>query len=103
VAVACERLESARVGVETAAHTHAAATELLSERAAARATARRRYEQLLESVDAAERVLSSADNDYTAAEAMVAGATGGLEAAKAALAEAESDVRRFAAKTGSSS
>jgi hypothetical protein len=103
VAAARERFESARVGVETAAHTHAAATELLSERAAARATARRRYEQLLESVDAAERVLSSADTDYTAAEAAVDAAAGGLEAAKAALVEAESDVQRFAAKTDRSS
>jgi hypothetical protein len=103
VAAARERIESARVGVETAAHTHAAATELLSDRAAARATARRRYEQLLQSVDAAERVLSSADTDYMAAEAAVEVATGGLEAAKAALADAESDVQRFAANTDRSS
>jgi hypothetical protein len=103
VAAARERFESARVAVQTAAHTYAAATELLSERAAARATARRRYEHLLESVDAAERVLSSADTDYTAAEATVDGAAGGLEAAKAALAEAESHVQRFAANTDRSS
>ena len=103
VATAMERFESARVAVETAAHTYAAATELLAERAAARATARRRYEQLLESVDAAERVLSSADTDYTAAEATVDGAADGLEAAKAALAEAESLVQRLAASTDSSS
>jgi hypothetical protein len=103
VAAARQRVDSARVDVDTAAHARTAATDLVSERSAKLATARRRYEKLLESLSAAEREVEDADSDLDAAELSVRTATGRLDAANGELAHAEAELQRLAASTDKSS
>jgi hypothetical protein len=102
-AAARERVAAARRDVEIAKRAHAVSADVLADRTTELATARRRYEKLLESLNAAERVLGSADDDHAAAEEAAQVASDAVESAKSLLAEAESDVQRFAAKTDRSS
>ncbi|GAB7070250.1 hypothetical protein H7J06_25390 [Mycobacterium hodleri] len=103
VAAARERLASAERAARVAEQTKTEADEALVDRAAALATARRRYEKVLETVSAAERALSVADADHSEAEGASRAAATALTAASAALAEAESDLQRLAASTDNSS
>jgi hypothetical protein len=98
-----ERVAAARRDVETAERAHAVTADVLAERTTELTTARRRYEKLLESLNAAERVLSSAAGDHAAAAEAVEVASDEVESAKSLLAEAESDLQRLAAKTDRSS
>jgi len=98
-----ERVAAARSDVETAERAHAVTADVLAERTTELTTARRRYEKLLESLNAAERVLSSADGDHAAAEEAAQVASDAVESAKSLLAEAESDLQRLAANTDRSS
>jgi hypothetical protein len=102
-AAARERIAAARRDVEIAERAHAVSADVLAERTTELTTARRRYEKLLESLNAAERVLGSADDNHAAAEEAARVASDAVESAKSLLAEAESDVQRFAAKTDRSS
>jgi hypothetical protein len=102
-AAARERVAAARRDVEIAERAHAVSADVLADRTTELTTARRRYEKLLESLNAAERVLGSADDDHAAAEEAAQVASDAVESAKSLLAEAESDVQRFAAKTDRSS
>jgi hypothetical protein len=102
-AAARERIAAARRDVEIAERAHAVSADVLADRTTELTTARRRYEKLLESLNAAERVLGSADDNHAAAEEAARVASDAVESAKSLLAEAESDVQRFAAKTDRSS
>jgi hypothetical protein len=84
-----ERVSMARREVDAAeqAHTEAAAT--LSKRTTAVATARRRYEKLLETLNAAEREVDSADASREAAEQDARETSKRLELTKAELAQAQ--------------
>lgn len=99
VEAARDRVESARRDVETAEQATATAGETLADRAAALATARRRYEKVLETLSAAERALGLADADHAEAEQESQAASAALEAASSALADAEEDLRRLTAGT----
>jgi hypothetical protein len=103
VATARERVASAGRAARTAEQAKAEADEVLADRAAALATARRRYEKILETVGAAERALSLADADHTEAQQVSQAADEALQAASSALAEADSDLQRLAASTDNSS
>ena len=92
-----DRVESARRDVQTAEQAAATAGETLDDRAAALATARQRYEKVLETLSAAERALSLADADHSEAEQASQAASTALQAASSVLAEAEEDLRRLAA------
>ena len=99
VGAARDRVESARRDVETAERATAMAGETLADRAAALATARRRYEKVLETLSAAERALGLADADHAEAERESQAASTALRAASSALTDAEEDLRRLAAGT----
>ena len=103
VAAARERVASAGRAARTAEQAKAEADEVLADRAGARATARRRYEEVLETVSAAERVLNLADADHVAAQQVSQEAGDALQAASSALTEAEEDLQRLAASTDNSS
>ncbi|MDT5150119.1 MAG: hypothetical protein QOI01_1852 [Mycobacterium sp.] len=89
-AAARERVVAARREAERAERAHAGAIGALSERTATLATARRRYEKLLETLSAAEGELNTADAEHADAEQAARAASDRLDAAKSALAEAES-------------
>jgi hypothetical protein len=89
-AAARERVVAARREAERAEQAHAGAIGALSERTATLATARRRYEKLLETLSAAEGGLDTADAEHADAEQAARAAFDRLAAAKSALAEAES-------------
>ena len=95
MAVANDRVASARVEVEAAQEASTAAAELLAERTANVSTARRRYEKLLESVDVAEQALNAADQQLEAAEQVSQEAADRLDAAASDLDLAESDLARL--------
>ncbi|WP_235567970.1 hypothetical protein [Mycobacterium sp. Root135] len=99
VDAARDRVESARRDVLTAEQATATAGETLADRAAALATARRRYEKVLETLSAAERALSLADADHAEAEREAQAASDAFRAASSALTDAEEDLRRLAAST----
>lgn len=103
VAAARERLVSADRAARTAEQAKAEADEVLADRAAALATARRRYEKVLETLSAAERALSLADADHAEAEQAAQAASTALRAASSALAAADADLQRLAASTDNSS
>jgi hypothetical protein len=90
VAAARRRVAAAARDAEGAEKTHASAIDTLSEQTAAVAKARRRYEKLLESLAVAERELNTADAEREDAQRIATAAAEYLEAAKSALAEAES-------------
>ena len=92
VAAARDRVNAARSDVDSAKRGHADAIDALSERTSKLATARRRYEKLLETLSVAEQELGTADKEHGAAEQSARSASDLLEKAKSALAEAESDV-----------
>lgn len=99
VDAARDRVESARRDVETAERAAATAGETLAKRTAALATARRRYEKVLEALSAAERALGLADADHAEAEHASQAASTALQAASSGLADAEEDLRRLVAGT----
>jgi len=99
VRAARDRVESARRDVQTAERAMATAGETLADRTAALATARRRYEKILETLSAAERALGLADADHAEAEHASQAASTALQAASSALADAEEDLRRLTAGT----
>ena len=103
VAAARERLVSADRAARTAEQAKAEANEVLADRAAALATARRRYEKVLETLSAAERALSLADADHAEAEQAAQAASTALRAASSALAAASTALQRLAASTDNSS
>lgn len=103
VAAARERLASADRAARTAEQAKAEADEVLDDRAAALATARRRYEKVLETLSAAERALSLADADHAEAQEVAQAASLAQQAASSELAEADADLQRLAASTDSSS
>jgi hypothetical protein len=103
VAAAEARVASARANSEAAEQVHAAATEVLSARTAKVATARRRYEKLLETLNAAEGELNAAVAEEAEAEEAVRSASDAAESAKTLVAETESELQRLAASTDSSS
>ena len=99
VDAARDRVESARRDVETAERATATAGETLADRTAALATARRRYEKILETLSAAERALGLADADHAEAERESQAASTALQAASSVLTDAEEDLRRVTAGT----
>jgi len=103
VAAARERLASADRAARAAEQAKADADEVLADRAAALATARRRYEKVLETVSAAERALGVADAEHCEAQGVSQAASAALQAAASALAEAAADLQRLAASTDNSS
>jgi hypothetical protein len=103
VAAVAARVASARANSEAAEQVHAGATEVLSARTAKVATARRRYEKLLETLNAAEGELNAAVAEEAEAEEAVRSASDAAETAKTLLAETESELQRLAASTDSSS
>jgi hypothetical protein len=94
-AAAEERVASAREEAATAQDAASAAAESLSERTAQLATARRRYEKLLESLNAAEQALNEADGQAEAAERAARDAADRLDAATSALHDAERELARL--------
>lgn len=103
LAAASRRVEEARATADRALQKHDTATEVLSTRAAALATARRRYEKVLESLNAAERAVNAAETEHVDAEGSASTAADAAEAASSLLAEAETERQRLAARTDSSS
>ncbi|KAA0100903.1 hypothetical protein CIW49_05015 [Mycolicibacterium sp. P1-18] len=103
VAAARKRVASAQHDARVAEQAKAAADEALADRAAAVATARRRYEKVLETVSAAERALSDADADHVDAQQVSQAADDALQAASAALREADEGLQRLADSTDNSS
>jgi len=79
------------------------AVEQVSQRSASLATARRRYETLVESLDAAEQALEAADEALDLASRTAAEIDERVAAATAALEDAEADCQRLAASTDKSS
>ena len=94
LAAAESRVASARADGGDGAGRIVAAAESLSERAAQLATARRRYEKLLESVAAAERELRRGRRAVEAAERAAQDAAARLDAATSDLDAACADVMR---------
>ncbi|HYO01930.1 MAG TPA: hypothetical protein VET27_08595 [Mycobacterium sp.] len=90
VAAARERVASARIASEAARQAHSDAVDIASERKAELARARRHYEKLLESVDAAERALNAADEQFEAAERASHDAADRFDVATSAVALADS-------------
>jgi hypothetical protein len=84
-----EHVSMARREVDAAEQVHTDAAATLSKRTTAVATARRRYEKLLETLNAAEREVDSADASREAAEQGAREASERLELAKAELAQAQ--------------
>lgn len=92
IAAARGRVSAARSEVESAERADAAAVDALSEQESHLATARRRYEKLLEKLSAAEQELSAADIEHAEAERSARTAADSSKTAKAVLAEAEADL-----------
>jgi hypothetical protein len=90
VNAARKRRAIAAAEAEAAQMAHSAAIEAFDAQKTKLNTARRRYEKLLESLNAAERELNAADADHGAAERAVRDAAQRSETAKSVLAEADS-------------
>lgn len=87
------RRDDAAAEVDAAQAARAESDDLVTEQKGRVATARRRYEKLLESLNAAERELTSADASLGVAEQHARETTDRLEAAKGELAQAERALR----------
>lgn len=96
LAAAEGRVASTRAAAATAQDASSAAEESLSERTTQLATARRRYEKLLESVAAAERELDAANEQFEAAERAAQDAAARLEGATSKVVLAESELAALA-------
>jgi hypothetical protein len=88
VKAARKRQATATAAVKAAEAARADAVEALDDRKAKVKSARRRYEKILETLDAAEREVDSAEAELDAAGASAGRAADDLAAAKAELAEA---------------
>jgi hypothetical protein len=89
---ALQRRDTASAELDAARAAHAEATEAVADRQGKVATARRRYEKLLETLSAAEHEVDAAAADLDAAEHFVTGLEARVEAATAELDAAEADV-----------
>jgi hypothetical protein len=89
---ALQRRDTASAEVDAARAAHAEATEAVADRHGRVATARRRYEKLLETLSAAEHEVDAASADLDAAEQSVRDVAARVEAATAELDAAEADV-----------
>jgi hypothetical protein len=89
VRAARKRRAAAAAEVEAAQAARADAVEAVGDQLAKLKSARRRYEKLLESLDAAERELNAADTEHAEAETAARQAADDLAAAKTELAEAD--------------
>lgn len=89
VKAARKRQATATAAVKAAEAARADAVEALDDRKAKVKSARRRYEKILETLDAAEREVDSAEAELDAAGASAGRAADDLAAAKAELAEAD--------------
>ncbi len=98
LAAAKERQSTAASDAETAKAAHTDAVEYASERKATLAKARRHYEKLLESVDAAEQALNAADEQFEAAERATHDAAARLNAATSEFDIAGAELARLTAK-----
>jgi len=88
------RRRSAAAGteVEAARTAHAESVEAVADRRAKVATARRRYEKLLETLGAAEREVEASEADLDAADQALRGAEQRLTTAEAELMQADSEL-----------
>jgi hypothetical protein len=91
-AAAKERISAAEAEVDTAEREHGAAADELAERTSRLATARRRYEKLLETLSAAEDEVNTAEADHADAARRAQAASDHLDAAKEVLAQARSEL-----------
>jgi len=98
LAAAKERHATAASDAGAAKAAHSDAIEYVSERKVKLAKARRHYEKILESVDAAEQALKAADDQFAAAERAAQDAAGRLDAATSELDLAEAELARMTAK-----
>ncbi|WP_193561235.1 hypothetical protein [Mycolicibacterium hodleri] len=89
------RVDAARADAAVAQEAAAAATEALSERTATFAAARRRYEKLLASLDAAEQAMNAAEEQLAAAGQNSQEAADRLDAAMSVAAVAEAELARL--------
>jgi hypothetical protein len=87
-----ERRDAAAVELEAARAAHAEATEAVADRRGKLATARRRYEKLLETLSAAEHDVDAADAELEAAQQDVQVVAARVEAAVAELSATEAAV-----------
>ena len=88
------RRRSAAAGteVEAARTAHAETVDAVADRRAKVATARRRYEKLLETLGAAEREVEASEADLDAADQALRGAEQRLTTAEAELVQADSEL-----------
>ncbi len=91
-AAAKERISAAVAEVERAERENGAAADELAERTSRLATARRRYDKLLETLSAAEAEVNTAEAEHADAARRAHSASDGLDAAKAVLAQARSEL-----------
>jgi hypothetical protein len=89
VRAARKRRAAAAAEAEAAQEARAEAVEAVGDQLAKLKSARRRYEKLLESLDAAERELNAADAEHVAAEQVVQQADDRVRAANEELAKAD--------------
>lgn len=98
VTAANELVASARADAAAAQGAADAATESLSERATTLATARRRYEKLLENLNTAQRILDTAAAEHAEAERAAQDGADALAAAASTLESAAAELDRLKAK-----
>jgi hypothetical protein len=98
LAAARERRSTAASAAKAARADHSDAVEHVSERKAKLAKARRQYEKLLESVDAAEQALNAADEQFNAAELTARNAAERLDAATSEFELAEAGLAQMSDK-----
>jgi valyl-tRNA synthetase len=89
VKAARKRRAAAAAEADAAQAARTEAIEAVGDQLAKLKSARRRYEKLLESLDAAERELNAADAEHAAAEQVVQQANDRLRTAKEELAKAD--------------
>ena len=90
-----EHVATARTAAEVALQGHTDAVELAAGREAKLAQARRRYEELLASVDAAEKALNAAGDQFSAAERATRAAADRRDSTMAEVTRAEAEVERL--------
>ncbi|MDT5064884.1 MAG: hypothetical protein QOK02_1039 [Mycobacterium sp.] len=95
VRAARKRKAAAVAAVEAAEAARANAVEAVGDQLAKVKSARRRYEKLLETLHAAESELNAADTDHAAAEQSARQTADDLAAAKAQLAEADTELAKL--------
>ncbi|MDX1889296.1 hypothetical protein [Mycolicibacterium sp. 050158] len=95
LAAARERAASARRDADAARQAHADAVDATAVQKAKLAKARRRYEKLLESLDAAEQEVNAADERFAAAEQAERAAADRRDAALSAATLAESELEEL--------